>query len=269
MKTLPALTRQLLAACLLLTFIGCSAEPDTRVIPPSDNRPDTSEPEDVGADADVDSDAEGDVDSDTDVDENDVCDAESDEELCELSEYTCGALTVTDSCGEERVIESCGPECGELQTCGGGGVEGQCGCSAAESDAQLCQLNSYSCGPLTAVDSCGEERTIESCGPECGDPQTCGGGGIEGQCGCTPDLTDEEHCANNAAECGELTIVDSCGEERVIDCGAEDQVCTLFDTCGGGGEENLCGCTPITCEEAQVMCGPIDDGCGGTAECDA
>ncbi|TXD32709.1 hypothetical protein FRC96_16620 [Lujinxingia vulgaris] len=229
MKSLTLLTRHALAIGLLTALVACSEGPDTRTIPPTNDRPDVEEDAgDVGPDAEDDA---GDVGPDAEDDAGDVGpDAED-------------------------------PDAGDTDVDAPDACEG-------ESDEQLCQLSSYSCGSHVIEDSCGELRTVESCGPECGDPETCGGGGIEGQCGCTPALSDEQHCAENAAECGELTIVDSCGEERVIDCGAEDQVCTLFDTCGGGGEENICGCTPITCEEAQVLCGPIDDGCGGTVQCD-
>ncbi|TXC69400.1 hypothetical protein FRC91_17545 [Bradymonadales bacterium TMQ1] len=317
MKNLTLLARHALTLGLLTALIACSDGPDTRTIPPNDNRPDV---EDTGDTGDV----------GPDVEDPDACEAESDDALCSDNGAECGELTVVDSCGTERtvncgdeasvcapeetcggagednlcgctpdrsdeelcsdngaecgeltVVDSCGTErtvncgdeasvCSESETCGGAGEDNICGCTPLESDTQLCQLSSYACGPLTAVDSCGTERTV-NCGDEtqvCGEFDTCGGGGIEGQCGCTPEFTDEEHCAMQQAECGEIAIIDSCGTERTLDCGAEDQVCTLFDTCGGGGEENICGCTPITCEDAQMLCGELDDGCGGTTQCD-
>ncbi|RVU41584.1 hypothetical protein EA187_18170 [Lujinxingia sediminis] len=259
MKNLTLLARHALTLGLLTALIACSDGPDTRTIPPNDNRPDV---EDTGDTGDV----------GPDVEDPDACEAESDDALCSDNGAECGELTVVDSCGTERTV-NCGDEasvCAPEETCGGAGEDNLCGCTPLESDTQLCQLSSYACGPLTAVDSCGTERTV-NCGDEtqvCGEFDTCGGGGIEGQCGCTPEFTDEEHCAMQQAECGEIAIIDSCGTERTLDCGAEDQVCTLFDTCGGGGEENICGCTPITCEDAQMLCGELDDGCGGTTQCD-
>ena len=334
MKTLSALTRHALAIGLLTALVACSEGPDTRTIPPTNDRPDVGEPEDAGPDVEEDA---GDVGPDAEDDAGDVgpdadasCEGESDAELCDANAFTCGEHTLTDTCGTERLVDcgdeaqvcgeletcggggiegqcgcgdtrsdaelceanaldcgehtltdSCGEErlvdcgneadaCGEFETCGGGGIEGQCGCTDPRTDTQICQLNSYACGELTITDSCGTERTL-NCGDEaqvCDAFETCGGGGIEGQCGCTPEFTDEEHCAMQQAECGEIAIIDSCGTERTLDCGAEDQVCTLFDTCGGGGEENICGCTPITCEDAQMLCGELDDGCGGTTQCD-
>jgi hypothetical protein len=69
-----------------------------------------------------------------------------------------------------------------------------------------------------------------ACEP-CSAPQTCGGGGIPNQCGCTPMA-----CLDLGATCG--PIGDGCG--GMLDCGA----CSTSQTCGGGGVPNQCGCTP-------------------------
>ena len=42
--------------------------------------------------------------------------------------------------------------------------------------------------------------------------------------------------------------------------------CGGYNTCGGGGQAGVCGCTPLkTCDAG--VCGSIDDGCGGKLDC--
>src|SRR5690606_29491991 len=50
---------------------------------------------------------------------------------------------------------------------------------------------------------------------------------------------------------------------NTLECGA----CSGSDTCGGGGSENVCGCTPTTCSALGKNCGTAPDGCGGTLQC--
>lgn len=200
------------------------------------------------------------------------CTPELDEELCQNAGFECGTHDFTDACGEVRQVD-CGEEaniCSGLETCGGGGEEGLCGCTA-ETDQQLCDGAAFECGPLTTIDSCGVERTIESCGDEaavCGQFETCGGGGTEGRCGCSPE-SDTILCLEAGYECGPLHTTDSCGIDREIQsCGQETEVCGLYQTCGGGGQTGVCGCTPTSCEAEGVLCGEIFDGCGSTLYCD-
>jgi hypothetical protein len=40
-----------------------------------------------------------------------------------------------------------------------------------------------------------------------------------------------------------------------------------YDTCGGGGTANTCGCTPTTCAALGDTCGTPSNGCGGTLPC--
>jgi hypothetical protein len=76
---------------------------------------------------------------------------------------------------------------------------------------------------------------------------------------CTP-LT----CANYpAGTCG--AQADGCGG-LTPDC----STCTAPETCGGGGVANRCGapdggtsCSPLTCQQQKVVCGPVGNGCGG------
>lgn len=85
--------------------------------------------------------------------------------------------------------------------------------------------------------------------------------------GCVPE-TDEEMCLRYDYECGPLQDLDNCGVERTIDsCGDGATVCMDFDSCGAGGIPGQCGCTIATCESLGVLCGEVDDTCGGTLDC--
>ena len=83
------------------------------------------------------------------------------------------------------------------------------------------------CGP-SAGNACG--HTVASCGT-CTAPQTCGGSGTTGVCGCT---SSGSPCAGK--NCG--TVLDSCS--LPISCGS----CSANQSCGGGGTANVCGCAP-------------------------
>lgn len=69
-------------------------------------------------------------------------------------------------------------------------------------------------------------------------------------------------CAKQGANCG--SIGDGCGG-KIASCGT----CSGYDTCGGGGTPNVCGCTKKTCAKDYAgQCGDgFDDGCGGTLSC--
>jgi hypothetical protein len=93
---------------------------------------------------------------------------------------------------------------------------------------RTCADQGINCGP--AGDGCANQI---DCGP-CTAPNTCGGGGVYGQCGypdagsCTPRT-----CAQLGYDCG--VNGDGCG--GTIDCGT----CTAPQICGGGGQPSVCG----------------------------
>jgi hypothetical protein len=162
---------------------------------------------------------------------------------------TCGQQS--DGCG--GVTPDCNP-CPQGQTCGGGGVNGQCGSPPGSSCTPMtCAQQNIACGP--AGDGCG--NIIPSCG-SCPTSQSCGGGGVPGQCGetntCVP-LT----CAQQNIACGPAG--DGCGN-LIASCGT----CVPPASCGGGGTPGQCGsgppCVPKTCQELNTNCGPAGDGCG-------
>ena len=194
----------------------------------------------------------------------------------------CG--TQPDGCGGTL---TCGT-CTSPQTCGGGGVAGQCGCTPITScpAGQNCGTaydgcsGQLSCGLCTAPQTCGGGGKAGQCGctpnkscvggqncgtqsdgcsgtltcGSCAAPQTCGGGGVAGVCGCTPATT-----CTGGQNCG--TQPDGCGGN--VTCGT----CAAPQTCGGGGVANQCGCTPKTTCPAPQNCGTASDGCGGMIAC--
>jgi hypothetical protein len=178
---------------------------------------------------------------------------------CQAQNITCGPAS--DGCG--NLIQSCGT-CTPPQTCGGGGVPGQCGgVDGGSCSPKTCQDQNISCGP--AGNGCG--GLIQSCGT-CSPPQTCGGGGAPGQCG-YPDAgtCQPKTCADQNITCGPAG--DGCG--NLLQCGT----CKAPDTCGGGGVPGQCGspdagsCKPMTCGDQGVECGPASDGCGNLLQCGA
>jgi hypothetical protein len=72
-------------------------------------------------------------------------------------------------------------------------------------------------------------------------------------------------CGSQNIACGPAG--DGCG--RVLLCGT----CTPPATCGGGGVPAQCGapdgggCTPQTCQQQNINCGPAGDGCGNLLQC--
>ncbi len=160
---------------------------------------------------------------------------------------TCGAQS--DGCG--GATANCGT-CPNGQTCGGGGVQNQCG--GPTCTAKTCASQNAECGVVP--DGCGNTVVC----PDCTGGKVCGGGGVANKCGissCTPQT-----CTAQGVECGQTG--DGCG--NVITCAA----CPAGTTCGGGGVPNKCGkpaCTPITACPAGKNCGSVPDGCGGSISC--
>ncbi len=167
-------------------------------------------------------------------------------QTCAGQGITCGPAG--DGCGGLLQCGTCPPG----ETCGGGGMPGQCG--APQCTPKTCQDQGIMCGP--AGDGCGNEIL---CGA-CPSGQYCGGGGMPGVCGaqmCTPVT-----CAALGIQCGPAG--DGCG--NLIQCGN----CVAPQTCGGGGTPGQCGeptCTPKTCAELGANCGPVGDGCGNVIQC--
>ncbi len=172
------------------------------------------------------------------------------------AEQNLGCGPTGDGCGNILQCGSCTPP----QTCGGGGVHGQCGAPPAggQCTPETCASQNVACG--SAGDGCGNLLACGTCVP----PLTCGGGGVPGQCGagdagvrCAPAT-----CASQNITCGPAG--DGCG--NLLDCGT----CGPSSSCGGGGVPGQCGptnCKPESCADQHLQCGPSGDGCGGVIQC--
>lgn len=78
--------------------------------------------------------------------------------------------------------------------------------------------------------------------------------------GCGDEDCVPRTCESQGFNCGEAT--DGCGQP--LECGT----CSAPASCGGGGQENVCGCTAQKKEcSAGVECGVEPDDCGGTISC--
>ena len=161
-------------------------------------------------------------------------------QTCMQQNIACGPAG--DGCGGSLDCGMCTPP----QTCGGGGVPGQCGGGC---NPMTCPQQNITCGP--AGDGCGASLDCGKCTP----PQTCGGGGVPGQCGgggCTPST-----CGAQNITCG--AAGDGCG--NLLQCGN----CPPGQTCKAG--QCVGSCTPLTCAQLNINCGPAGDGCGALLQC--
>ncbi len=166
---------------------------------------------------------------------------------CAAQNTTCG--DIGDGCGG---LLHCG-DCADGQTCGGGGVSGQCGAPACV--PKSCSDQGINCG--SAGDGCGKSL---DCGT-CSGNDTCGGGGVSGQCGHGTACV-AKSCQDQNINCG--AAGDGCGNQ--LDCGT----CPAGQSCGGGGTSSVCGapvCVPKTCAQLGSTCGPTADGCGSIIQC--
>ncbi len=171
-------------------------------------------------------------------------------DTCKSGQCACAnKKTCTDlklACG--NAPDGCGGslDCGKCSGANEGCVNGACVCQP-----QTCKVQGAECGKIS--DGCGGTY---DCGP-CMDVNNpnCGGNGPN-KCGKNPCVP--KKCGQG--DCG--TISDGCG--NTIMC----PMCTLPETCGGGGMANKCGCTPVDgCLKNGWDCNSAPDGCGGTKIC--
>lgn len=127
-----------------------------------------------------------------------------------------------------------------------------------ETSGEFCVRLQKDCDPVTDEDNCGTPRTV-NCGT-CIGPETCGGGGVEHVCGCTPE-TGDALCLRLGKDCDMVTEQDNCGVTRMVDCGS----CTVPETCGGGGVPNVCGCTA---ESDTELCARLEKDCNSIVASD-
>ncbi len=136
-------------------------------------------------------------------------------------------------------------------------------------------FKTFDCTTNCTGRECGNNGCGGFCEPGCGSNSTCND--VSGICECDDplnysDCDDDNYCECNIGvgkvcdlegRCCTPVCDGNCGDDgcgNSIGCGE----CTvLYETCGGGGEANVCGCTPTTCVAQGKECGPIEDGCGG------
>ncbi len=174
------------------------------------------------------------------ADEPNVCgEGECTPTTCGDEGANCGSIG--DGCGD---LLNCGT-CSGYDSCGGGGEPNVCGCTAT-----TCVAEGKDCGAV--ADGCGD---LLDCGT-CTDPLVCGAEepNVCGEGECTPTT-----CVAEGKNCDEIS--DNCGD--TLDCGT----CSGYESCGGGGEDNVCGCTPTTCTAEGKNCDEIPDNCGDFLDC--
>jgi len=178
-------------------------------------------------------------------------------------------------CCATRCRKEQGKPQGCCQACEGGRLYCNGACCAAGEDCigGSCTCAGASCpGGCCASGVCVSPSTDAQCGTggeacvACTAPETCGGGGTPGDCGC-PKTPEADACGG---KCGQVD--DGCGGKW--ECGG----CAAPESCGGGGTANVCGClSRNTCCgtdsgvcQAQCCSGEAAAGlivCGGQFSC--
>ena len=162
-----------------------------------------------------------------------TCVPQEEEALCEALGAQCGMARTLDACGGLRDAN-----CGSCEEPGVLCEQNMCSGCLGESNAELCAAQGAVCGTITATDRCGELREQIGCGASCEAPEVC----LDGQCDC-PEVSRQEFCVAQGADCGTVSGVDRCGVTRTETC----DPCTQ-GTCTGNS------CTICTPESRQSFC---------------
>jgi hypothetical protein len=180
----------------------------------------------------------------------------------------CPAL-ITDCAGEGAECGQIGNGCGGILDCGSCPGDEICGLNAP----QLCGAPPV-CVPATPAeacatacgfvsDNCGDAIDCANEGFPCPIGETCGGGGVQFQCGSggTACVAVDQPTACAGRECGQ--VGDGCESSHT--CGT----CDAGENCVAGQCEVANVCTPLAEEDACAgkQCGQSGDGCGGIIQC--
>jgi len=162
-----------------------------------------------------------------------------------FNQACCTPKTCGDFSGCGYFNDGCGHTLDCTTQCTGGQVcntsSGAC-CTPATCPSGFCGSMSDGCGGNLNCNPCGSNQTCV--GNTCCTKFTCSSPQYAGKCGNFPD-----NCGGTLTNCNP---------------------CTGFNTCGGGGVPNECGCTPKKApQDCAGKSGPQPDGCGGTMICPA
>ncbi|MGB5505045.1 MAG: MopE-related protein, partial [Polyangiales bacterium] len=138
---------------------------------------------------------------------------------------------------------------------------------------------STSCGIgacfATGVTDCQSGATVNTCVPLTGAPNDPSCDGIDDDCDGPFDedyVTVPSSCgfgpcaATGIATCVAGQIVDSCTPG--VPPATDDSLCDGIDNdCDGQIDEDCIICIPSTCQEYNINCGTVDDGCGVSLDC--
>lgn len=185
-------------------------------------------------------------------------------ECCATADQCCDGECCADGSvctGEEGccpAAQACGTVCLEPGQC--------CSDDSCPDSEPTCQIGF--CDPATRTCQFSEDCSHADPGSTC-----CGGvcvmlGTVEHCAACNDRCSMVDACTPAACENGSCRTISNCPE--IDDCTpglchpwgqcSTGSICTGLDTCGGGGEEEVCGCTPIPCEAETCA----HDGCGGS-----
>lgn len=170
--------------------------------------------------------------------------------LAELNAGTCVA-SPTSICSACNQTASCDGKCGGHDGCG-------VICPSTCSSGQTCD---------TATNTCHECSNNADCASRDDGKNTCS----DNSCICvatTDDALKAAHCSGK--DCGSIIINDNCGTSRTVLCGP-NECSDSYQSCGGGGIPNVCGCTKSSIAQAcSNYCNgkQVADGCGDYHVCD-
>ncbi|MEZ4564474.1 MAG: right-handed parallel beta-helix repeat-containing protein [Thermomicrobiales bacterium] len=186
---------------------------------------------------------------------------------------TCGAVKSRQTCGKTVDCGSCAcdPPCAVCFTCQAGpNTPGTCvpdpdqAGAPCGSPGQVCASDgtcACSANSCPACEECGDDGACAGCSGCC-DGETC----VAACPACT--LCDDKQCVpcpgccDGSGVCQDGDTNAACGKD-----GGVCEVCTAPETCGGGDEAGMCGCTPTTCAAEGKNCGQFSDGCGTMLDC--
>ena len=172
----------------------------------------------------------------------------------------CGSCISPKSC-DKNFQCICIPQC-EGKQCGSDGCGGTCGdgCYDLAKYNNRCEIETGKC--VCTPDCFGKDCGSDGCGGTCGDNNgscpaskpTCGLGQV---CICN-DTVWTPSDSELVTMCGQVEQVSNCGRKAIGEGGGK---CSGYNTCGGGGVANKCGCTDTIWTPSDVevanLCGTI------------